>query len=254
MVMMRLLLTCLWVCSVQAPDYVDLSLNLLEEVLEPLAAGGSCNKISRLTKAIVGGTKGAHHSIQQIAAMRGDKNFERSLHRWAKRQPFAEWLPKPYPFNLLKDTTHGTAERVHHAILPHDLFSQIFHKAEDLFSMLFTGPPGNLEDWWRSAAVEGGSWLRLHPVVASQPDSSKRVPFGIHGDDAGVQGPRHQPTKANSNCQITNCGLAHALKCLSGSKQITQHTTTHLCLYRFCHSDPTPTGIPFTICVLQICS
>lgn len=169
-------------------DDVELELNLLECVLEPLGTGGSCNKISKLTKAIVQGTRGAHRSIQEIAQMRTDSHFERSLHRWAKRQPFADFLPTPFDFNILKRTRRGDRELSHSAVLPHELFSSIFHKAFDLFEILFTGPQGNLQDWWRAAELEGGDWMKLHPVLAAQPDTSKIVPFGLHGDDAGAQG------------------------------------------------------------------
>ena len=48
----------------------ELDLDLLEQVLMPIASGGSLESVSRLTKAIVRGTQGAHWSIQEIAAMR----------------------------------------------------------------------------------------------------------------------------------------------------------------------------------------
>ena len=76
----------------------QLDLNLLEELLDPLGKGGAAKKIGRLCRAIAEGTQGAHHSIQEIAALRGntDKSaFERSLHSWVSRQTFAEWLPRP---------------------------------------------------------------------------------------------------------------------------------------------------------------
>ena len=49
---------------------VQLSLDLLEQVLMPIASGGSLESVSRITRAIVQGTQGAHRSIQEIAAMR----------------------------------------------------------------------------------------------------------------------------------------------------------------------------------------
>ena len=169
-------------------EYVDVDLDLLEVVLEPLSKGGSASYVSRITRAIVAGTRGAHRSIQEIACLRSDRDFERSLHRWTARQPWHSFLPKPFEFKLQKDTRHGPRELSHFAVLPHELFSSVYHQAAELFELLFTGPEGNLDAWWTAAAVEGGDWLRLHPVVALQPDSSKRVPFGIHGDDAGIQG------------------------------------------------------------------
>jgi hypothetical protein len=166
----------------------DIDLDLLEVVLSPLSQGGSCNNVAKTTKAIIRGTRGAHQSIQEIARMRGDRTFERSLHRWTRRQPWYDFLPEPFEFKVLKNTRHGDQLLSHYAILPHELFSCLYHKSLDLFELLFTGGEANLEDWWRQAALEGGDWLRLHPVIASQPCSSLRVPFGVHGDDAGVQG------------------------------------------------------------------
>ena len=89
-----------------------LDLNLLEEILEPLGRGGAAKKVGRLCKAIADGTRGADASIQDIAALRGNSDatyFERSLHNWASKQPFAEWLPKPYPYNhsTFKELTPG---------------------------------------------------------------------------------------------------------------------------------------------------
>ena len=33
----------------------------------------------------------------------------------------------------------------------------------------------------------GDNWFRNHPVIQSSP-ANRRIPFGIHGDDAGVHG------------------------------------------------------------------
>ena len=120
--------------------------------------------------------------------MRGDEHFERSLHRWTGRQSWSKWMPQPFEFKVPKDTPRGVRELSHFAILPHELFSALYYHSFDLFTLLFTGPEGNLEDWWREAEVEGADWQRRHPVVLAQSDSSKRVPFGLHGDDAGAQG------------------------------------------------------------------
>ena len=166
----------------------DLSLNLLEAVLEPIQSGGSLHGIAKLTKAIVQGTKACHPSVKEIANMRNDCTFERSLHRWALRQYFRNFLPDLYEFKLLKDMPGGPRPCSHYACLPHELFSALYHHSHDLFCHLFTGPPGNLEDWWRAAEVEGADWIRRHPVVLAQPDPAKRIPFGLHGDDAGMQG------------------------------------------------------------------
>lgn len=171
-----------------APGGDDLCPCLLEEILQPLGTGGSAARIGSLARAIRGGTQGAHHSIQEIASFRQGTNFERDLHSWASRQHFSGFLPDPYEFELLKETKDGPQLLSHHAILPHELFSCLYHKAFELFELLFTGPPGNLLQFWIDAERDGGSWFRLHPVIQLQPDPEKRVPFGLHGDDAGAQG------------------------------------------------------------------
>ena len=183
-------LLLLWCKPANAPTNYNapLNLDLLEEVLEPICRGGSCDRLIRLTKAIVAGTSGAHESIQEIAMMKRSQHFEQQLHTWTSKQHFCQFMPKPFEFACWKATKWGPKELSHHAILPHDLFSAIYHESFELFEKLFTGGDDNMLEWWRQAEEVGGDWFQLHPVIQSQPDAAKRVPFGFHGDDAGAQG------------------------------------------------------------------
>jgi len=40
---------------------------------------------------------------------------------------------------------------------------------------------------WNNAAAVGDDWYRNHPSIPTR-TPSRRIPVGIHGDDAGVQG------------------------------------------------------------------
>jgi hypothetical protein len=187
LVILLFLLTCqrTW-----APTNYEevLSLDLLEELLTPLGRGGSCDGLSRITKAIAKSTIGAPAAVQEIGELRRSSHFERDLHNWAARQEWWTFLPQPYEFPCQKDTKHGPQELTHHAMLPHDMFSAIHAHSSELFHELFTGGSDNLLNFWRDAEAEDREWCRRHPVVQKCPDASLRVPFGIHGDDAGAQG------------------------------------------------------------------
>ena len=99
------------------------------------------------------------------------------------------------------------ARRLHYAMLPHEMLHAVYEKSNELFQELFTGGQDNLRNWWSQAEAGGGTWASGHPVLALEPDPckrihlvnvknkitniccrKKRIPFGVHGDDAGAQG------------------------------------------------------------------
>ena len=108
------------------------------------------------------------------------------------RQLWRQLLPALYEFPIIVDNKaeFGTATDVcnHAACLPHEVFSSLYTAAPDLFRHLFTGEPGNLAQWWAEADECDPDWCRSHPTVTTQPDPEKRVPLGMHGDDAGMAG------------------------------------------------------------------
>ena len=53
---------------------------------------------------------------------------------------------------------------------------------------MFTGGDEALCAWWSEATNKGGGWFDNHPVIKNTPDPAMRIPFGMHGDDAGVAG------------------------------------------------------------------
>ena len=182
------LLGCL--ISGRPPDHLDLP--LLEQILGALSKGGFAIDVARLCQGIVRETEKYPGPIQELAGLRAETgNFERSLHRWAKHQQFMDFFPGLYAFNLMKDhPTEGPKQMKHWAILPHELFSSIYHSSSgaELFELLMTGGASNLEKWWSDASREGGSWYAHHPGREKQPDPTKRIPIGLHGDEAGARG------------------------------------------------------------------
>ena len=167
------------------PPVAPASPHLLYELLTSLGTGqGSCEQVARIARTIGRGSDTVHRSIEELAGL-DINHLERDFHRWARRQVWRELLPELYTFPLAVSADTGPAMRQHAAILPHELFGNLFHRAPELFRMLFTGEVGNLEGWWAEAAACGGSWYSEHPVVHNTPDPCLRVPFGLHGDDAG---------------------------------------------------------------------
>ena len=181
---MRALVCTLLVGLVGSPAPPRAVLPLLDELLHLLEQGGHTTQVSRLSRAIASECANAPVEIQELAQI-GPHNFERDLHRWTSRQFFSRLLPSPYEFMVqFKRCGH----RPHFAILPHELFGSIFAAGRDIFDRLFTGGRENLESWWAKAEEINDSWYRCHPVIHSTPDPQQRIPYGLHGDDAGMAG------------------------------------------------------------------
>ena len=192
---MRFLASFLCFCStvfacivlVYSPGLKKPFLPLLDELLSLLESGGAADRVHRLSHAIASATHGGPVEVLELAHLGGGNNFERNLHRWAKKKQFSRFLPEPYKFKLKKKGFDELQD--HYCILPHELFASLYSAgASELFDHLFTGGEQNLLDWWRDAGEVGDSWIRQHPVVHNTPDPARRIPFGIHGDDAGMRG------------------------------------------------------------------
>ena len=69
---------------------------LLDQLLNSLNQVG-CTKISSLAKAAV---KTPSPSLKSFAAKVGGGNVERSLHNWAHKQSWIDFLPDPFDFNI----------------------------------------------------------------------------------------------------------------------------------------------------------
>jgi hypothetical protein len=113
------------------------------------------------------------------------QNYERDLHRWVRRQPWAALVPELYEFSLpvLGEGGIGAREVKHAALLPHELFASVHKAAPELFDYLF-GDSETLRAWWRKA--ENTEWYATHPVAHAVPGAHPRVPVGLHGVDVGA--------------------------------------------------------------------
>ena len=173
--------------AVLAPAPPKPILPLLEEMISLLERGGACEQIHRLARAIAGETHGGPVEVLELSYLGGGSMFERNLHSWASKKLFSRFVPQPYKFKLNKKGYDEPQD--HYCILPHELFSSLYScDARELFHALFTGGDENLQAWWDRASEVDDSWYQQHPVIRSQPDPLRRVPVGIHGDDAGMRG------------------------------------------------------------------
>ena len=56
-----------------------------------------------------------------------------------------------------------------------------------MFSYLF-GDANQIQNWWADEKELGSAWYIENPIVKEVPDARLRIPYGFHGDDAGMQG------------------------------------------------------------------
>ena len=138
------------------------------------------------------GTGSIATGVRPVASISSDHNAERAIHRWAQRQAWRQLLPAVYQFQIVlngKDNL-GTSPGLstHAALLPHEVFASLYSQSPALFEYLMSGGSNNVIDWWRNAQLCDSAWCSSHPGVANQPDPAKRIPLGIHGDDAGMAG------------------------------------------------------------------
>ena len=137
----------------------------------------------------------APNAALQAAGLMGTDNWGhqgRSLQRWVARQAWFGLLPQLYEFDVnYLNAKDYTKEKwmSHAALLPHEVFATLYDKAPDLFRHLMYGTEENLIKFWAGLERTDGEFCRNHPVVQNtQPN--RRIPIGIHGDDAGTAG-RH---------------------------------------------------------------
>jgi hypothetical protein len=159
------------------------------QLLESLGRGGHVADVARVAQSIHAG-RWDEAVIESLAKLGGagahENNYERDLHRWVRKQPWANILPRPYDFtvHVALASASGVRDLLHSALLPHEFFASVYEGAPDLFKYLFVGDEQALRNFW--VHNEGTEWFRRHPVVRDVPDPTRRIPIGIHGDDVGV--------------------------------------------------------------------
>ena len=175
---------CLW-SLVFAPT------SLLDELLNDIGTGSSsCARFGAIARAALQPvTASLRDAANHMSASRPG-NAERDFQRWAESQIWRKLMPRTYEFllHVKHSCFEETIEKTHSALLPHEVFGNLYNHAPELFKDLITGGPANLLRWWSDAARIGGSWYTNHPVIAAEPEPLRRVPFGLHGDDAGMHG------------------------------------------------------------------
>lgn len=88
-------------------------------------------------------------------------------------------LPEPFIVEL----PYKNIVKCQKLLLPHELFSCIYHHYPETFSQILVGPPGHLENFWAKS--------KHHPAMSMHPhlgDASKRIPVGVHGDGVPITG------------------------------------------------------------------
>ena len=182
-------LACIcYVCAVNTGASSLDNAPLLDQLLEQLGIGkGSSKKVAQLAKAAL---KTPTTSLKAVASINPGKNVERGLQAWAHKQAWRKLLPMPYKFDLLLQVAdYGTTCKItdHYALLPHEVFHSLHKYGRQLFPALF-GDEASFRKWWSLAEEVGGDWYTNHPVITEEPRPEYRIPYGLHGDDAGVQG------------------------------------------------------------------
>lgn len=144
-----------------------------------------CKKLTSFAKAAL---RVPDQILKDLAKI-DSHNAERDLQNWASRQLWRQLLPDPYNFNLDVEHSGELHESIHSCLLPHEVFHALYTHGPELFRKLMMGGSEDaLVKWWHEAEQIGDGWYTDHPVVAKVSDPRLRIPFGIHGDDAGVHG------------------------------------------------------------------
>ena len=174
--MFLLLLLLLRVAIAPPPSLGEL---LLKDIQ---GTGGSCKKAIEFAKASLEIPDDMRLSVAKM----NPHNGERDLHRWVAHQMWRQLLPALYTFKLDISVQDEITESDHSAILPHEVFHSLYTFAPEIFRKIM-GTPEDLLEFWDTASEVGDDWYRRHPVVG-RVEPMLRVPFGFHGDDAGVHG------------------------------------------------------------------
>lgn len=93
-------------------------------------------------------------------------------------------LPKPFPFTLVFKAPHG--QQFQTAILPHELFSAIYHSYPGAWKESILPDTGRIPEFWQG--VRSHPQLEGHPLLKRQNYQNLCIPIGIHGDGVPIVG------------------------------------------------------------------
>jgi hypothetical protein len=162
----------------------------LDDILLDLISDLSVRKVSLLCKSLLRRPPHEISLVKELADLGGkyEQNQERALHRLVNHKPWRRLLPRIYEFdNYIARGQEGVGCRrcKSSVLLPHEVFGTIWDAAPDLFDYLFKGTDENIRTFWTETQQRSTAWHDSHPAVIRQPDASKRIPIGTHGDDTG---------------------------------------------------------------------
>jgi len=165
----------------------------LDDWLLDLISELSVNKVCGLCRALLRHPPAEAPLVAELAQLGSagvhTSNQERDLHKLLDKKPWRALLPDLYEFdNFVTRKQEGAGSRriKSHALLPHEVFANVWKVAPDLFDYLFRGGDDNMLNFWRETKARSRDWHDSHPAIQRQPDPLKRVPIGTHGDDTGI--------------------------------------------------------------------
>ena len=171
------------------PTLRDDTSPLLTQLLHTLGCGDNdCQRVTHLARAAL---LEPSTGLRAVASL-NPHNGERALKAWVKRQAWNRLAPSTYEFMVnYKDANKDNIEArpgLHSALLPHEMFHTLFTYAPEVFRHILAGTDDDLRAWWQGAQESDPTWHDEHEVVQRVADPVRRIPYGIHGDDAGMQG------------------------------------------------------------------
>jgi len=148
----------------------------------------SAPSVQSIAKAAV--TDGANHpELRSLAALGSEGlypgNIHNELSKKIRKVPIAEAMIHQCVW--VKRHALATTQVEHPMILPHMLFSTLYHKNPEAFMLrVLGGSASNLPKFWTD--MRGHPNFEGHPVRGRDGFAMKAVPIAIHGDGVPVSG------------------------------------------------------------------
>lgn len=117
-----------------------------------------------------------------FATLGGHKKSLRDYARWIQKLT-PQLKCKSIPLRLKNVGKHGTCERPHLVLCPHNVIAVAHDNLpEDVFARLFLGAPGEIHEYWDKQKNE--KWVAEHPGFLQEkaPTFDEAVPLYVHAD------------------------------------------------------------------------
>lgn len=153
--------------------------------------------------------------VSRLASLGAEGAYVGNLHRDLQRalqqprlcQPLLVQLP------LKEDSVQGWRMEQQHMLLPHEIFSSLFHEYPDAFRAYMAPSSEAISEWW--AAVDGSQQFREHPCRERPTLRTRGVPLSLHGDGVPIVGVGTSASKSMDVISFTS------LLATAATKQIT---------------------------------